>query len=296
MKRYIDSFIEYMIIIRKASRNTTDAYRRDLAQFAEYMNRHGITAPDEVTEEAITDYCFELTNSGLASASLSRKISVLKTFFRFLVENDDIPRNLTDVIEQPGLKHSRPRILRTDEIDRIIDSVDNAKPMGKRDKALLELMYSAGLKVGEIIKLMPEDVDLRSSVVSIDHPENGSDRKIPFGEKAREALVDWIVMGREKYVEALDVAPVFVNTRGTGLTRQSVWKIVRHYAGEAGIRGEVTPGMLRHSFAAHLMENGADADSLARMLGFSTRAQTIIYESDEKTRLRDVYSAAWKRG
>ena len=296
MKRYIDSFIEYMIIIRKASRNTTEAYRRDLAQFAEYLEKHGMDKPDEITEEAVSDYCFELTSSGLAATTLSRKISVLKSFFRFLVENDDIPRNLTDSIEQPGLKHTRPKTLSISEIDRMIAAVDDSKPMGKRDKAMLELMYSAGLKVGEIIKLVPDDIDLRSSVVSVENSDDGSGRKIPFGEKAREALVDWIVMGREKYVAALVDAPVFVNTRGGGLTRQSVWKIVRHYATEAQIKGEVTPGMLRHSFAAHLMENGADADSLARMLGFSTRAQTIVYESDEKTRLRDVYSAAWKRG
>ena len=296
MKRYIDSFIEYMIIIRKASRNTTEAYRRDLIQFAAYLERQGIDTPADVTEEALADYCFGLNSSGLAAATLSRKISVLKTFFRFLVENDDIPRNLADAIDQPGVRHTRPRILSIDEIDRMIASVDNSRPMGKRDKAMLELMYSAGLKVGEIIRLGPGDIDLRSSVVSAGNEDEGTSRKIPFGEKAREALVDWIVMGRERYVAALEDAPVFVNTRGKGLTRQSVWKLVKRYAADAQIRGEVTPGMLRHSFAAHLMENGADADSLARMLGFSTRAQTNVYESDDKMRLRDVYAAAWKRG
>lgn len=296
MKRYIDSFLEYMVIIRSASQNTVLAYERDLARFAEHMLEAGAEKPDAVTESMLADYVFALEKGGAAPSTVARHVSSLRAFYRFLLENDDVQRNITDCLELPRRKREYPTVLTMEQIDRLLDAPDTERPMGQRDKAMLELLYASGLKVGELIRLYPGDIDLRSAIVRIASDNSSHSREIPFGEKARDALTVWIGKGRERYVSALKQAPLFVNVRGTGLTRQSVWKLVRQYAAQAGIEGEITPGILRHSFASHLMENGADAASLTRMMGFSAEAQTAVYESNEEERLRDIYAKAQKRG
>ncbi len=296
MIRNIDSFLEYMTVIRGASGNTLSAYRQDLIRFAQDMESKGAETPDQITEEMVSDYFFAMEHSDAAVSTISRHMSAVRAFFRFLVENDDVARNVTDVLKQPKMKRKRPQTLTSEEIDRLLAAPDTQKPMGQRDRAILELMYASGLKVSELTSLHPSDIDLRTAIVRVDRGEGGSVRQIPFGEKARNALVEWIAKGREHYVPALVEAPLFVNVRGTRLTRQSVWKMVRQYAEQAGIRKKITPGSLRHSFAAHLMENGADARSLTRMMGFSSEAQTVVYENDEELRLREVYERAQKRG
>ena len=296
MIRNIESFLEYMVVIRGASQNTLDAYHSDLVRFAAEMESKGAVTPDQVTEEMVSDYFFAMEHSDVSVSTLSRHMSAVRAFFRFLVENDDVGRNVTDVLKQPKLLRKRPQTLTTEEVERLLSAPDSTRPMGQRDRAILELMYASGLKVSELVALYPSHIDLRTAIVRVERGEDGMSREIPFGEKARNALVEWIAKGREHYVPALTEAPLFVNVRGTGLSRQSVWKLVRHYAEEAGIRKEITPGSLRHSFAAHLMENGADARSLTRMMGFASEAQTVIYESDEDLRLREVYERAQKRG
>ncbi len=296
MIRNVESFLEYMIVIRGASENTIAAYRRDLVRFAQEMESKGAEKPDQVTEEMVSDYFFAMEHSDVAASTLSRHMSAVRAFFRFLVENDDVSRNVTDVLKQPKLTKRRPQTLLPEEIERLLSAPDGSKPMGLRDHAILELLYASGLKVSELTALYPSDIDLRAAIVRVENTEEGTSREIPFGEKARNALVEWIAKGRERYVPALATAPLFVNVRGTGLTRQSVWKLVKHYADSVGIRKKITPGSLRHSFAAHLMENGADARSLTRMMGFASESQTVIYESDEDLRLREVYERAQKRG
>ncbi|MCR5094313.1 MAG: tyrosine-type recombinase/integrase [Lachnospiraceae bacterium] len=296
MKRYVDSFLEYMTVIREASVNTIDAYRRDLDRFSEAMEMQGASQPQEVTEELLANYFFGLEKSSMTDATLARHMSSVRAFFRFLVENDDVQRNITDILEQPGVKRTPPQTLGREEIDRLLDAPDPSRPMGMRDRAILELLYASGLKVGELVALYPEDVDLRAAMVKIDSSREEKARSIPFGEKARGALISWIGSGREYYVPPLAHAPLFVNTRGTGLSRQSVWKMVRNYARQAGIRKEITPGTLRHSFASHLMENGADLRSLSRLMGYTRDALAGIYEVQDEERLRDVYMRAQKRG
>ncbi|MCR5674227.1 MAG: tyrosine-type recombinase/integrase [Lachnospiraceae bacterium] len=296
MKRNIDSFLEYMVVIREASANTVAAYRRDLTRFSEDMAARGADTPDAVTEAMLADYFFALEKSDASQATLARNMSSVRAFFRFLVENDDVQRNITDILEQPKRRRNRPAVLTTEEIDRLLAAPDDGTPMGRRDRAILELLYASGLKAGELTQLFPDDIDLRAAIVRVPAAEGKKAREIPFGEKARDALLSWIGKGRDRYVPTFTEAPLFVNTRGTGLTRQSVWKIVKSYGEKAGIRREVTPGILRHSFAAHLMENGADARSLTRMMGFTAQAQTAIYEDDEGARLREVYARAQKRG
>ena len=307
MKKNIDSFLEYLTVIRNASDNTIAAYRRDLTRFAAEMEERGANSPDQMTEEMVADYFFALERENTAKTTLARHMSSVRAFFRFLVENDDVQRNLTDSLEQPKIRRVRPEILTAEEVDRLLAAPDTKSALGRRDRAILELLYASGLKVGELVALYPDDIDLRSAIVRIrsekQTPETKGQkgkkeeqREIPFGEKARDALLIWIGQGRDRYVSPLAVAPLFVNSRGKSLSRQSVWKLVRHYADEAGIRKEVSPGMLRHSFAAHLMKNGADARSLTRMLGYTAETQTVIYEDDETLRLRDVYARAQRRG
>ena len=296
MKRNIESFLEYMVIIREAAPHTIEAYRSDLTAFAEDMAAHGVEEVTQVTEELLADYFFVLEAGGMSGATLARRTSSLRVFFRFLVENDDVQRNVTDILERPGAVRKRPLILSAEEIDRLLAAPDGETPLGSRDRAILELLYATGIKVGELVMLYPADIDLRSSILRVEAQDKKPAREIPFGEKARDALLNWIGKGRSRYVAPLVNAPLFVNTRGTGLTRQSVWKIVRRYAQDAGIRTNITPGVLRHSFASHLMENGADVRSLTLMMGYAAEAQAQVYENDKTERLRNVYARAQKRG
>ncbi len=294
--RNIDSFLEYMVVIRGASDNTISAYRRDLCRFAGEMAARGADRPEQISEEMIADYFFALEKSGVAQTTLVRHMSCIRTFFRFLVENDDVQRNITEMLELPKCRRERPKVLTAEEIDRLLAAPDPTAAMGQRDRAILELLYASGLKAGELVALGPGDVDLRASMVRIASGKENRSREIPFGEKARDALITWIGKGRERYVPALENAPLFVNVQGTGLSRQSIWKMVKKYARAAGIRGEITPSILRHSFAAHLMENGADVRSLTRLMGFATEAEAALYVSSDELRLREVYARSQKRG
>ena len=267
----IDEFIDYLKNVKKTSDNTVDSYKRDLMRLSAYLDERGIRDVSKVTEDCIFDYAAELVDENFAPATITRHNTSIKTFFRYLLENGNIEDNPAERLKSPKVQKSDVRVLTAAETQKLLsqDFGDSAK--GKRDRAILELMYATGLKTSEIINLELSNVDLALSCLRLESGRKGSgERLVPYGKKAKEALNAYLLEGRSKLLgEAEDSEVLFLNCSGASLSRQGLWKLIKTYVKKAGINADVTPFSLRHSFAVHLVDNGADLPTLQELLGYS---------------------------
>ena len=290
MEQVVDSFIEYLHNIKKTSENTTMSYRRDLYKWVSYMAELNIHEPQLVTEEHLKDYVVFLEEKQFKATTISRSIASIKAFYHYLFKERLINDDITENIRAPRIEKKLPEIISVEETIRLLEQPSGDTPKELRDRAMLELLYATGIRVSELVSLTVEDVDMKAGVL------NCKERSIPFGNKAKKALTKYLEQGRAAMLADYESDMLFVNCSGSGMSRQGFWKLIKRYAKKAGIDTEITPHTLRHSFAAHLVENGADLRSVQEMMGHSDIATTQIYANIKGNHLRQVYKKAHPRG
>ena len=288
---YIDSYKSYLTNERHAPSNTVSSYIRDITQFADFLLAGGKRDFAEVTEEEVRMFVLRLEENGRSPATVSRSVASLKAFFNRLTEVGFFGFNPAAGVSAAATPKKPLRILTGDEIKRLLEQPDVKDPKGCRDKAMLETLYATGIRVSELIALDETDVNLSTGLITC---RNGRERIIPIYESAVKSIDRYLLISRPNLASHNQRA-LFVNTSGGRMTRQGFWKVLKSYSANAHIEDDITPQMLRNSFAAHLLENGADLRSLQEMLGHADISSTQVYARAVKQQLKDVYNSAHPR-
>jgi integrase/recombinase XerD len=296
----VERFLDHLAVERGLSANTLEAYRRDLRRYLGFLATWGIQEVHDVTDEAVGAYVVQLTScthdDGLLyrPASIARMLSAIRSFHRFELREGVTDHDPTLGIVPPKLPCSLPRPLSVQEVARLIDAPAQGEPVGLRDRAILELLYGAGLRISELTGLDVDDVDLEDGSVRV-LGKGGKERDVPVGRYARDAVSSYLTAARPVFATARSRSALLLNQRGGRLTRQGVWQLVSRHVRGAGIRRRVTPHTLRHSFATHLLEGGADVRVVQELLGHASVATTQIYTLVTKEHLREVYFTSHPR-
>lgn len=294
MNQDISSFIQYLHEEKNTSKNTELSYERDLKKMVCFLEGEGICNVKDVTATSLNSYMLSMENEGRKPATISRSIASMKAYFHFLCDMGQLQEDPTKKLKAPKIEKKMPSVLSTEEVTRLLEQPSGDSPKELRDKAMLELLYATGIRVSELISLKVSDVNLSLEYLSCAATNKG--RVIPFGSVAKEALKRYLQEGRRKLVEDESTEWLFTNCFGQAMSRQGFWKLIKYYGEKAGIESEITPHTLRHSFAAHLVHNGADLKSVQEMLGHSDISTTQIYMQMTENKLRDVYMKAHPRG
>jgi integrase/recombinase XerD len=281
-----DQFINHLRVERGLADNTIQSYSRDLNRFFQFLEGKKLS-PLRATQDHIMDYMGTLQKV-LSIRSCARSLSALKMFFRFLVTEGRIESSPTRLLGAPKLPRRLPGVLSRDEVDTLLSQPVPSNPLGQRDKAMLELIYATGLRVSELVGLQMSNINLEAGYVRM-VGKGSKERMVPMGTKALEVLKGYLAEARAKLLKNKSSSSLFLNTRGTSLTRQGFWKIIKKYGKKAGIRKEITPHKLRHSFASHLLEGGADLRSVQVMLGHADISTTQIYTHITRERLKQIH-------
>ncbi|MBS4960293.1 MAG: site-specific tyrosine recombinase XerD [Clostridiales bacterium] len=293
MDHQIERFLEYLSTEKDAAENTLSSYRRDLMQFCAFLQNGGVTAWENVTKTHVLTYIYELKKLGRAGTTISRNMASLRVFFQYLQNHGVVCINPTAEIVFPKIEKKAPEILTMQEVEELLLSPSGKDPKAKRDKALLELLYATGMRVTEVVSLKMSDLNLDLGSVKCSTREHT--RVIPLGSQAIQALRDYIEEGRTSMVRQGGEPWLFVNYCGQKMSRQGIWKIIKYYAEKTGITINITPNVLRHSFATHLLENGADIQVVQEFLGHADVSATLVYQKIKRNRLRDVYLSTHPR-
>ncbi len=283
----IDAYIAYIDLERGLSKNTRESYQRDLEQCAAFVARRGASDWRDVTAEHATAWIRSLSQG--AASSQARKLTALRMFARFLVRERMRPDEFTALLSGPKPARRLPESLTAAEVGRLLKSPSGGDPASLRDRGLLELFYSSGLRVSELAALTLQQVDLKDGFARV-FGKGSKERVVPIGERARDAAGAWIASGRPHFVKARTRSELFLNNRGTSLSRVGLWGIVKRHARRAGITKTVKPHLLRHSFATHLLSGGADLRAIQEMLGHASISTTQIYTAVEGKRLLDQHA------
>ncbi|MGC8825506.1 MAG: site-specific tyrosine recombinase XerD [Anaerolineae bacterium] len=295
MRDAIETFLQFLELEKGYSGNTLAAYRNDLEQFAQAMEEEGISSWEQVNQEVIIDYIMSLREREYASSTVARKIAALKSFFHFLAAEEIISDDPTLNLDSPKVKKRLPVTLSYEEVERLLDAPKGSSPKAIRDKALLELLYATGMRVTELVSLDLEDINLASATVRVRQGKGGKERIIPIHSRAVEALREYLAKARRMLLKSPEERALFLNHRGERLTRQGLWLIIKQYVREAGIKTEVTPHTLRHSFATHLLNGKADLRHVQELLGHANISTTQIYTHISSERLREIYDESHPR-
>jgi len=288
----IDEFITFLQVERGLAENTISAYSRDLVRFIAYLETRNIT-PIKTSRSVIRDYLGSLTPD-LSKRSQARNVSAIKTFFRFLVSEGKMKENPARLLETPRIQQKLPEVLSLGEVEQLLSQPDITTPLGQRDRAMLELLYATGLRVSELVHLKLLDVNLEAGFVKT-LGKGSKERMVPFGEMALKALKTYLSDGRKALLKSGHPPYLFLNFRGKPLSRQGFWKIIRNHGTMAGIKKKIKPHGLRHSFASHLLEAGADLRSVQVMLGHADITTTQIYTHVTKKRLKELHETCHPR-
>ncbi len=293
MEKQLKQFYKFLEVDKKASNNTLQSYKRDLKQFSEYLEENDIKY-NKATEQDIKDYLNYLSEEeDKKPSTISRTIASIRAFYQYEVKNKKTMQNPTENIQSPKIEKRTPCILTSKEVELLLEQPKDVDLKGTRDKAMLEFAYATGMRVTEIISLNIEDVNLQEGTVLC---KNGSrTRTIPLGKMSLDALKEYIEDARNILVKTDKEQALFVNLNGRRLTRQGFWKIIKFYQEQANITKDITPHTLRHSFATHLLQNGADLKSIQMMLGHSDISSTQVYMQFQNDGLNDVYKKAHPR-
>ncbi|MTT31215.1 site-specific tyrosine recombinase XerD [Terrilactibacillus sp. BCM23-1] len=290
MQDQLDTFLHYLEMDRRLSENTREAYHRDLTQYIRFLRQTvHIQYWDQVVTSTISRYLYSLKDEGKAPATIARQIASIKGFHHYLLENRLMQHDPAYEINIPKVSRKFPSVLTIQEVNTLLDVPNILVPTGMRDRAILEVLYGAGIRATELIQLNQADVHLEMGFIRVGHGRN--ERVIPLGKPSIRALRQYINEGMPKLVKhKRDKDAFFVNRRGDRLTRQGLWKILKSLAKQAHIEKELTPHTLRHTFATHLIQNGADIISIQEMLGHVDISTTQIYASQVKHSMKDVFS------
>lgn len=294
MEQAIDQFVAYLHNIKETSTNTELSYRRDLKKVIAFLRARNLTDWVDIKEEDLKDYITSMGEQHFAAATISRNIASIKALFHFMAQEGIVKKDITDGLKAPKIEKKMPEILTMDEVIRLLEQPSGNSHKEIRDKAMLELLYATGIRVTELITLKVSEVNLPMSFIIC--RDAHKERVIPFGKAAKEALVRYLTEAREQMIEDKSSDILFCNFSGAPMSRQGFWKLIKFYAKKAGITADITPHTLRHSFAAHLVENGADLRSVQEMLGHSDISTTQIYANMNHNRIREVYAKAHPRG
>ena len=284
----LDAFTDYLSLERGLSPRTLDAYQRDLGRLVTFLQTRGVARPADVSAGDLREYVYHLKDQGLQPASIRRGVSAIRTWFGFLLAEGLVEADPTDRLELPRAWRKLPDVLSRDDVVRILEAPDPSDRLFWRDRALLEFAYASGVRVSELTSLKVRDVDMQEGLAVV-FGKGAKERIVPVGRAALQALVVYVREIRPRLAGPKSEGVVFLNARGTPLTRMGVWKILRRHVDRAGVRKRVTPHTLRHSFATHLLEGGADLAAVQEMLGHADIATTQIYTHVEREYLRDVH-------
>ena len=293
MYAYIEEYASYLKNVRRKSTNTVESYKRDINQYITYLNRCGVPEISFSTKKDVLSYLLELKNMGKASSTVSRTLASLRSFYLFLVQNGVLENDPTSNLEAPKVEKKPPMILTGAQVELLMEQPSDSDNKGIRDRAMLEMLYATGIRVSELINMNINDVNLFMGFIHC--ADNKKERVIPMGNKAVDALGRYIDKARPYMIKRSDEKALFVNCSGARLSRQGFWKIVKYYQHTAGITTEITPHTLRHSFAAHLLENGADLRSIQEMMGHADISSTQVYSNLVSKKIKDVYLKAHPR-
>lgn len=291
----IGDFLNFLTVEKGYSRNTIDAYRNDLVQFSKFLEAQHVDDWPKVTKDHLTTFILDMKQREYSSSTVARKVAAVRAFLHFLVSENIIGSDPSENLDSPSVTKRLPRPISQEEIEALLAAPDTEKGIrGIRDKALLELLYATGMRVTEVVSLDVEDINLASSTIRC-LGKGAKERIIPIYPKAVQALEDYLEHGRLTLIRDADEKALFVNHRGERLTRQGLWLIIKRYVKQVGISEMVTPHTLRHSFATHMLNGGADLRNVQKLLGHANISTTQIYTQVTNKHLREVYDDAHPR-
>ena len=292
MENWINNFVVFLEKDKKLSNNTLQSYRRDIEQYVNYIDSNNIDLMT-TNKTTVISYLVHLQKEGRATSTISRNLASIRSFYQYLVRMKQMEENPTTGLESPKLEKKLPTVLSVNEINLLLEQPKCVDLKGYRDKAMLEMLYATGIRVSELMNLNVEDVDLEGGFIRCKGATK--ERVIPVGHAACSAISDYLNQARTPMIHDEKEKALFVNTNGGRLTRQGFWKIIKQYKNQAKLTADITPHTLRHSFATHLLENGADLKAIQEMLGHSDISSTQVYTQLANNKLKDVYSKAHPR-
>ncbi len=292
MDKQIKNFLEFLQNEKKLSDNTLQSYRRDILQFERYISDNNLNY-SKITEDDVTSYLKQLKKIGKKTSTISRNLATIRSFYQYLIKTKKLKEDPTSKLASPKIEKRVPNVLTSEEVEILLDQPKDIDLKGTRDKAMLEFAYATGMKVTEIIDLDVNDVDFKESTVLCTNGRKS--RTIPLGTLAEKALKEYVDQARPILIKDDNNKALFVNLNGSRLTRQGFWKIVKYYKEQAHIEKDITPHVLRHSFATHLLQNGADLKSIQAMLGHSDISSTQVYAQFQSPEIKDIYKKAHPR-
>ncbi len=295
MDTLIDRFLSHLSVEKGLSPNTLSAYAQDLQKLAQFIERKGIVNTDRIDRKEILLFLSDLKSRALAPASTARILSTLRTFFQFLIAEGILQHDPLAHIQSPRQAFRLPKVLHPTEVEALLNLPKGENPMGLRNDAMIELLYATGLRVSELVSLPMGAVNLESGYL-IAYGKGSKERLVPIGKCAREKLVRYLTAARPLLLKSKTTSFLFVNRSGKEISRQSFWMQLKVYARKAGIRRPITPHMLRHSFASHLLEGGADLRSVQMLLGHADISTTQIYTHVAREHLKKIHQKNHPRG
>jgi integrase/recombinase XerD len=295
MNILVDQFLDHLTLERGLSDNTREAYGADLVKFSAFLDSKGVQSFNKLQRKLVLAFLVEEREQGLSVNSISRRLVAIKMFLRYLQQEGMLDRNVAEVMDSPRIWRVLPEVLSPAEVERMLELPDGDDRISIRDKALLEMFYATGLRVSEMADIKLEDLHFDSGYLRC-MGKGSKMRVVPFGEKAREYLVKYLSDARPDFVKERSGREVFLTYRGTKFSRKGLWLLIKNYAKRAGVRKNVSPHTLRHSFASHLLANGAPLRVIQEMLGHVDIATTQIYTHVDQGRLRAIHSRFHPRG
>lgn len=293
MNTYIGEYTDFMKNTCHKSANTIESYRRDIEQYITYLNQSGISSIQNTTETNVLSYIMFLQKKGRATSTVSRVVASIRSYYLYLLRNGQIKSDPTSSLSSPKVDRKPPQVMSGADVTLLLEQPKLSDNKGIRDKAMLELLYATGIRVSELIGLDVADVNLSLGYIRCSN--NKGDRIIPVGNKAIDALKLYLDKARSEMLSDKTETALFINRMGARISRQGFWKIIKKYQESAGIEGDITPHSLRHSFAAHLIRNGADLESVKSMMGHSDISSTQIYTCFLDDNIKRVYDRTHPR-
>lgn len=294
MKRVIKDFISYLSVERGLATNTLESYQRDLIKYLNFLKERQLGCFEDASRKTITQFLLKEREKGLSPATLTRNLASIRSFYNFLLQEQIVQNNPAAEAETPRQEKKLPRVLSFQDVELLLEQPKTGNPFGLRDKAMLELLYATGIRVSELVFLDINSINLKTGFLRCEG-KGSKERIIPLGSMALLSLREYLRSGRPKLLKNKNEKAFFLNQHGRRLTRQGFWKIFKKYTLKADISKEITPHSLRHSFATHLLENGADLRSVQEMLGHADISTTQIYTQVTKRRIKEIYNQTHPR-
>ena len=295
MEQLLDQFLHYLIVEKGLSRNTIEAYSHGLTRFLNHLREKGVQEIREVGKFHIRGFLLALRGKNLNTKSIVRNLVAIRTFFRFLIQEGVLESNPVEELESPKVAKTLPEILTLEEIEQILEQPNLQTPLGTRDRAMLEMLYATGMRVSELTQLPIHQVNLEGGYVLL-YGKGSKERIVPLGTEAMKWVTVYLKTARGILSKGKESPSLFINRSGKGMSRQRLWKNLKDYGRRAGLRKRITPHLLRHSFASHLLERGADLRSVQMMLGHADISTTQIYTHVTGERLKKVHKQYHPRG